>query len=339
MPWWRAFGADLLREAGEHLVATSALRAARRRADAPEFRAYPARVERVARLSPNFVRVTFKDAALAAFGYAGYDQRVKVLLPQRGRTFDDLPRGDEWYLRWRQLPDDIRPDVRTYTVRAYREAEGELDVDFVLHGHRHDKTDGPLSRWAATAQPGDHVAVLGPDRPGTGRMWGVEWSPPSTIRRVLLAGDETAVPAMAAILEALPAHLTGHVFAEVPEPEDVLGFEASDHVDVQWLVRRHSHAPSPRGALLEAAVRNALARLRGPTATESAWTEVEEDETALLWDVPDSDGDEPEDLYVWMAGEAATMRRLRRLARQEHALPKSTVACMGYWREGRSERV
>jgi NADPH-dependent ferric siderophore reductase len=295
-------------------------------------------VERVVRLSPNFVRITFKDAALAAFGYAGYDQRVKVLLPQPGRTLTDLPRGSEWYRQWRQLPDDIRPAMRTYTVRAYRGAEAEVDVDFVLHGHQGGQT-GPLSTWAATAQPGDHVALLGPDRAGTGRMWGVEWSPPKTINKVLLAGDETAIPAIAAILEALPAHLTGYVLAEVPEPEDVLGFEAPDHIDVQWLVRRHSHAPSPRGALLEAAARNALDRLRGSTRTRPVWTETDDDETALLWDVPESDRDETEDLYVWMAGEAATMKRLRRLARHEHALPKSTVACMGYWREGQSESL
>jgi NADPH-dependent ferric siderophore reductase len=58
---------------------------------------------------------------------------------------------------------------------------------------------------------------------------------------------------------------------------------------------------------------------------------------ALLWEVPEPLPDPSGELYVWMAGEAGVMRRLRRLARHRHALPWSAVACMGYWRQGRSE--
>lgn len=325
------------------MVAGSTVRPERRRLDPPEYRAHSARVARVLQLSPHFVRITFTGPDLAAFGYAGDDQRVKILLPQPGRTLADLPTGHDWYLQWRRLPDQIRPTMRTYTVRAYREAKAEreataeLDVDFVLHGEHGDRP-GPVSTWATGARPGDEVALLGPDRPGTGMMWGAAWSPPKSTRNVLLAGDETAVPAVAAILETLPPGLAGVAFVEVPEPADVLAVPTLPGIEVRWLVRRQSHAQAARGVLLEEAVTNALNALGCASAQPGEGVDgPDESEGTLLWDVPDSDLDESGDLYVWMAGEAAVMKRLRRLARQDHALPRSAVACMGYWRQGRAE--
>lgn len=323
---------------GEVTVTSPTTRVQARPRATPQYRAYPVQVVRAVRLSPHFVRLTFGAPQLAEFGYAGNDQRVKVLLPQPGRSLADLPTGEDWYLRCRQLPDHVRPTMRTYTVRAFRPQDHEVDVDFVLHGMNDDDQPGPLSMWAATAGPGDEVALLGPDRPGSGRLWGAEWNPPPATGRVLIAGDETAVPAMGAILEGMPAHLSGVVLAEVPTIADIPAWHTRPGVDVRWLVRARCDTHVARGELLEEAVTTALSAScdrRAPLAAVP-WAE-DDDDGALLWDVPEYPSDRSGDLYVWMAGEAGVMKRLRRLARHDHGLSKSTVACMGYWRRGASE--
>jgi len=318
-------------------VSSTATRVRTRRQQMPEYRTYPVRVVRTARLGPHFVRLTFSGPDLATFGYAGADQRVKILLPQPGRSLADMPSGEGWYQRWRRLPDDVRPTMRTYTVRAFREGDRQIDVDFVLHGVNDRDQPGPLSLWAAAARPGDEVALLGPDRPGTGRLWGAEWNPPATTSRVLVAGDETAVPAIGSILESLPAHLTGIVLAEVPTDADAPTWPAPPGVDLRWLVRERDGCDMARGALLEEAVRGALAAAHAPTASGGCPQTDEDGEDGVLWDVPDEGADRSAELYLWMAGEAGVMKRLRRLARHDHGLPRSAVACMGYWRQGRAE--
>jgi NADPH-dependent ferric siderophore reductase len=288
-----------------------------------------ARVVATRRLGPHFVRITFGGPELRGFGAAGDDQRIKLLLPRPGRDLSDVPEGPDWRARWRALPDAVRPVMRTYTVRAFRPADAELDVDVVMHG-LDGGPSGPMSSWAACARVGDELALVGPDRPGTGSAWGVAWAPPRTAARVLLAGDETAVPALGAILETLSTGLTGVVVAEVPERGDVPSWSVPDGVAVRWLVRGDTGAP--RGVLLEQAVGAALTRLGGGAGGPVPLPE-DDRSVELLWDVPEpgaSDGD----LYVWMAGEAGVLRRCRRLARHDHGLPRSAVACMGYWREG-----
>jgi NADPH-dependent ferric siderophore reductase len=318
-------------------VATTA--AASHRAAVPRYRPYVAQVVRTKRLGPHFVRVTFTGADMASFGYVGYDQRIKVVLPRAGATVHELPTGEDCYLRWRQMPEDLRPAVRTYTVRAFRPEAAELDVDFVLHGPGRCAR-GVLSTWAGRARPGDEIALLGPDRPGTGRPWGVEWAPPSTTRYTLIAGDETAVPAMGAILDSKPPRLHGVVLAEVPTRADILPWSAHPRVDVRWLVRERPEGEVPRGTLLESAVRDTLSQWCGgsPTAPTDVGREDDADDT-VLWDVPEQHLGGSDEPYVWLAGEAGVMKRLRRLARDECGLAKSALACMGYWRQGATESL
>lgn len=302
----------------------------------PQYVVYPARVVRVRRLGPSFARVTFTGEQLREFGIGGLDQRIKLLLPQPGRTVADVPGGPDWYRRWQAMPDDVRPTLRTYTVRAYRPEQAELDIDFVLHGIGTGH-GGPAATWAAAAAPGDEAALLGPDRPGSGRMWGCEWAPPETARHLVIAGDETAVPAMAAIVESLPAAARGVVCAEVPTADDVQHWPAPRGVEVRWLVREHPAGTAPHGALLEESVTRAMRELCGRPAGAtgpSCLDDVDVD-SALLWEVPDL-GAEPGELYGWLAGEAAVIKRLRRLLVQDHGVPRSAVAFMGYWRQGRA---
>ena len=181
------------------------------------YRPFAAEVARVQRLSPSFLRVTFTGPSFGDLAPNGFDQRIKVLLPTAAGGLRDCPHGDDWYAEWRALPEDRRNPMRTYTVRAARPEQREIDVDFVLHG-----STGPASAWAETAAAGDEVVLVGPNARFEGPTGGFEWHPPTGAPCLLLAGDETAVPAVCAIVESLPAGSTARVFMEVPDAGDIL---------------------------------------------------------------------------------------------------------------------
>ncbi|MEV0055601.1 siderophore-interacting protein [Saccharopolyspora shandongensis] len=297
----------------------------------PVYRTFPVEVARVQRLGPSFVRITFTAECLRSFGAGGHDQRIKLVLPQPGRTLADFPSGADWYQRWLAMPDEIRPNLRTYTVRAYRAESAELDVDFVLHGG--PGHGGPASNWAAQARPGDEIGLLGPDRPGTGRMWGCEWAPPAAASHLVLAGDETAVPAVASIVESLPPCARGIVCLEVPEEHDRQDWNLPDGVEVRWFPRC---AGMPHGTLLEEGVAEALNELRPSSRGDAAEPDDVDVDTTTLWEVPDTPADaaSPDAFYGWLAGEAGVIKRLRRMLVSDYGIPKQAVAFMGYWREG-----
>lgn len=297
-------------------------------AQRPVFRLFPVTVLRVRRLGPSFVRITFADECLRGFGNGGDDQRIKIVLPKPGRTLADFPDTPDWYPQWQQLPEETRPDLRTYTVRAFRPDDGELDVDFVLHGIEHGHS-GPASGWAAHAQPGDRIGVIGPDaRTGNCRS-GCEWAPPACAKRLVLAGDETAVPAVAAIVESLSADSRGVVCLEVPEHGDRQELSMPAGIEVRWFARCGA---APHGKLLEEGVAEALREL--PDLSREHGAEPEElGEDDVVWEIPERSSGS---VYGWLAGEASVIKRLRRTLVNEHGFPKQAVAFMGYWREGRS---
>ncbi|NYJ06754.1 siderophore-interacting protein [Petropleomorpha daqingensis] len=285
----------------------------------PAYRPFAVTAVRVQRLTPSFVRVTFGGADLDEFASGGLDQRIKVLFPLPGRGLVDCPSGADWYGEWRALPPERRNPIRTYTVRAARPAEREVDVDFVVH----DGATGPAGAWALAARPGDEVVLIGPNARFAGDTGGIEWRPPAGAH-LLIAGDETAVPAICAIAEQLPADAVGQVFLEVPGNGDVLDVRAPAGVRLTWLPRD----ARARGELLAAAVTGAA--LPEPV--------LEDDDTAvLLWDVP------PDDVltaraerYVWLAGEAGVVTGLRRRLLADTGLDRAAVAVMGYWKAGRA---
>ncbi|WP_353809332.1 siderophore-interacting protein [Agromyces sp. SYSU T00194] len=294
--------------------------------DRPAFRAFRARVGGVRRLTPGFLRVTFMGDDLTGFGTAGLDQRVKLVLPLPGTEYDAFPEGEDWYGAWRALPEHLRNPIRTYTIRAVRQELAEVDVDFALHGD-----GGPASRWARHATVGDPMVLVGPDDLSTGRALGIDWRP-GDVDTVLLAGDETAAPAICAILESLPAEARGCAFLEVPTPEDVLDVVAPAGVDVRWLPRA---AGARHGSRLVPSVRDAAARIMIAGGAHDEVTDVDVDRE-LLWDVPEGrslDGG----IYAWLAGEASVIKALRRYLVGEAGLDRRRVAFMGYWRLGRAE--
>jgi NADPH-dependent ferric siderophore reductase len=301
----------------------------------PVYRPFPVEVARLQRLSPSFLRVTFTGPEMAEFASNGRDQRIKVMLPLPGRGLDDCPTDPDWYGAWRALPDDRRMPIRTYTIRALRPEQGEVDVDFVLHG-----ATGPASAWAESAAVGDRIVLVGPNARFPGPTGGFEWHPPADASCLLIAGDETAVPAICAIVESLPAGRPARVLLEVPTSADVLNVVAPAGVQITWLPRwpDDGTAASPRGALLAEAVAATLDELSDSLApTPGVELDDVDVDTGILWEVPQEDAlpRRSSGLYAWLAGEAGVVKGLRRHLVQERGVDRRSVAFMGYWRDGK----
>ncbi|MEV0282881.1 siderophore-interacting protein [Kribbella sp. NPDC050820] len=248
-------------------------------------------------LSPHLRRVTFVAPRIAEAVTAGPDQRIKVLLaPPNGGELK-LPVGPDWYTQWCAQPADERFIMRTYTVRALRPEVAEIDIEFVLHG-----VNGPASAWVSEAEPGDQLGLILPfavDTTSTKGLLhsGVDYVPPATsIRRVLVA-DETALPALAGILEQLPAAVHATVFVEVPDIRDARPLPTPGTADVTWVVTGET-------SLLE--------------ALKAA---------ALPYDAD----------YAWVAGESSMIKSVRRHLVNAAGMPKSAISFQGYWKRGEAQ--
>ncbi|MFI7702501.1 siderophore-interacting protein [Nonomuraea sp. NPDC049480] len=290
------------------------------------FHMFHAQVVRLRRLSPSFLRVTFTGDDLHHFADNGFDQRIKLILPIPEHGLARLPTGPDWFMKWRQLDDGKRNPMRTYTARQVRQDAREVDVDVVMH----PGGDGPVARWAEQARPGDVAVLMGPDARYDGWHGGLEFRPPTGSRTVLIAGDETAVPAICSVLERLPAGVVGEALMEVPYEDDFLPVETACSVKVSWLARNDAE----RGGLLVPAVRAAAERLLPPMPRPEAFDDVDVD-AEELWEVPEEEA--ADSLYAWLAGEAAVIKTLRRHLVAERGMDRRAVAFMGYWRQGRAE--
>lgn len=250
------------------------------RREAPRFRRVE--VRRVEPLTAHMLRVTMAGPELADLPVGLPTGNVRLLLPPDGAGEVVLPRwnGNEFL-----LPDGSRPTIRSYTPRRYDPAVPELDVDVVLHEH------GVVSAWAQAAQPGDPVAVS-----GTGRGYPID----PEVRSYLLAGDESAIPAISVLLEALTPEAQVQVVVEVSAPDARLGLPAHPGATVSW---EDLPAGAARGDALFATVAGAAL---GPGTR------------------------------LWVAGEAAAVQRIRRLLFQERGLPRSQAFVRGYWKSGRA---
>jgi NADPH-dependent ferric siderophore reductase len=151
-------------------------------------------VVRVETPSPHLRSITFAAESLADFVSASFDDHVKLML-------DDTVRRD-------------------YTPRRFDTAARELTIEFALHG------DGPASRWAAQAAPGQHVAIGGP-RGSFVIPTDYDWH--------LFAGDETALPAIARRLEELPAGAQAIVIALAPDAADWRALPTAAALHLQWV--------------------------------------------------------------------------------------------------------
>jgi NADPH-dependent ferric siderophore reductase len=325
---------------------TSLARTDSERSERPSYRPFLARVERIEELSPSFRRLTFTGPDFGRFGTAGLDQRVKLVVPFADGSYGGDFWFDEggldagtWYQSWRDLPEAERNPFRTYTVRAVRPATDErpeeLDVDFVVHTGADGHTpDGPAAAWLARAAVGHEIVIVGPDDLSTDYRLGLDWHPGEAVD-YLLAGDETAAPAICAVLESLPAGTRAKAFIEVPHTADRWPVETAAEVSLTWLARdEHAEGATP---LLDAVGewvqthRDRIAPALAADAQELADIDVD---VEMLWDSPEAAAGR---FYAWLAGESACIKQLRRLLVSEVGVDRHRVAFMGYWRLGKAE--
>ncbi|WP_405802570.1 siderophore-interacting protein [Streptomyces halstedii] len=248
-------------------------------------KAQGAQVVRTERITPHMVRVVLGGDGLADFTLAGFtDHYIKLCFAPEGADYAhpfDMARIREEY------PREQWPTTRTYTVRSWDPAAREMAVDFVVHGD-----EGLAGPWAARAVPGDQVTFLGP---------GGGYAPEASADWHLLVGDESALPAIAAALEQMPAGATARVFVEVPDSAEEQKLLAPDRVEVTWLHR----GDRPVGELLTAAV------------TELEFPEGE--------------------VQAFVHGEAGFVKEIRRHLRLERQLPLARLSISGYWRLGQND--
>ncbi|MGC4980865.1 siderophore-interacting protein [Streptomyces sp. DT193] len=272
---------------------------------AAPFRFFTLRVVRTRRLGPSLVRVTFGGPDLVDFHSDGRDQSLSLFLPHPGQNEPAIPieLGDDWWQAWRELPDDVRAVMRSYTLRELRRDPDEIDIDFALHGLEPGAAvpAGPAARWASGARAGDRVVLLGP---AVADNRAIRFRPPADTDLVVLWGDETALPAASAILESLPAGLRVLAWLEVHHAADIQDLATSADAEITWLVRDELTAGSSPLAL--EALRNAQ--------------------------LPPSQAP-----YAWIAGESGRVKELRRHLVRERGIDRTRVTFVGYWRQGLSE--
>ncbi|MBC3190672.1 siderophore-interacting protein [Pseudonocardia sp. C8] len=241
-------------------------------------------VARTERITPAMIRVTLTGEELAGFPGHGPDRRIKMFFPVEGQDRPAIPRASTGGPVW--PAGEPRPAIRTYTVRRFAPdagAHGELDVDFVVHAG-----DGPAAAWAVDARPGDWVGVSEP---------GGRWEPDPAASFQLVIGDESALPAVATVLETLAAALPDVPVRAVVEVADA-GEEQDlpGHAQVDWVHR----GDAPAGTPLVAAVK------------------------ALT--LPEGRG------QAWLSGESAAVKELRGHLLSDRGFDRRAVYATGYWR-------
>lgn len=246
-------------------------------------------VVRATNITPHMRRVTLGGMELAGFPSGKQGSHVKLFLPRPGQNEPVLPTMGEQGPIWPAA--DQRPFVRTYTIRRFDAAAGELDLDFVLHGD-----NGPASAWAINAKPGDRVGLAGPGSRGP-LPQDVEW--------YLFAGDETALPAISAHLETLPASAQGVAVVEIADAaeEQLITYQAQ--IPLYWLHR--NAIPAGQSKLLLQKVK-AIALPTGK-------------------------------VFAWVAAEAAATVAIRNYWRKECGLGKVQVEAIPFWKAGASEEI
>lgn len=230
-------------------------------------------------LSDTMVRVTLGGAGAEGFESGIFDEHVKLIFADPDGGDLRLPTADGDELDW---PSPF-PTSREYTIRAHRPDRREFDIDFVAH------PGGLASQWASTAAVGDRLHVAGP--PGGYRVG-------SDYDLYVVAGDETALPAIARWLDEASCDVRAHVYVEVPGPTSHVPLRELPGVTVTWL-----HTTVGDIDRLARAVR------RTPIPPGA-------------------------DVFVWLAGEAGAIKPLRRWVRDELGLGTAHSSITGYWKRG-----
>lgn len=246
------------------------------------------RVMRVEDLTPHMRRIYLGGPAFAEFHPNAFtDAYVKLLFAPPGTTIPDV--YDVGALR-RDRPADQIPVTRTFTVRHVDPAAAEFAIDIAIHGDQ-----GLATPWAKEAQPGDEIALFGP---------GGAYAPSASADWHLMAGDDAALPAIGAAIEAVPDGARVRAIIEVDGPADEQTFVSKGDVDVTWLHRNGA----PAGDVFHLV----------ETVKTTPWL----------------DGTP----HVFVHGEAGLMTGLRRWFLHDRAVPRGLLSISGYWRTGLNEQ-
>lgn len=233
-------------------------------------------VDDIVDLTPRMRRIRFRTTNAQAFETLD-DMHLRILF-----NFQEL--ADEHASRASQQGSsvsEVTPIWRVYTVRFVEPENHVIAVDFVLHS-----AEGPGSRWAMRARRGDVVGAAGPSGGGCGYA---AW--------YLLAGDETALPAISRILESLDERATATVVIEVGGPADTISFSSQAAVETRWLYRE-DHDGDCRG------LARAIASMEFPEASRKR--------------------------FVWVASESETAKAVRAILR-DRGLAKEEQSVAAYW--------
>lgn len=250
----------------------------RTRREPPRFR--KAVVTSTDRVTPRLARIRLSGSGLAGLSIEEPAASVRLLVPSPGDESLIIPiwSGNE-FLR----PDGSRPIIRTFTPRHL---DGDsLTLEVVLH------SEGAVSRWAASAEKGEAAAIS-----GTGRGYTIA----PNAAGFLLAGDESAMPAISQLLEWLPSTTPVRAIIEIADPAGRTSLPSHPNVSVDWVALPPDGAP-------------------GDALVESV-------ESATI----------PPDWRVWAAGEAAAMYRIRRHLFGTLGLDRRHATVRGYWKHGRA---
>ncbi len=236
-------------------------------------------VIRAETLTPHMRRVVLGGEALEGFVSAAADDHVKLFLPAPGQDEPVLPtlgpNGPVF------SDGAIRPIARDYTVRFFDPAKNELTIDFLLHG------DGPAASWAARARLGQVVGIGGP----RGSLLA-----PGDYDCYLLAGDQSALPAIGRRLEELPTGTRAIVIVEIADEAEQRYLPSAASLSITWLSRRGGAEPM-LGALRD-----------------------------LDWP--------PGDVHAWMAGELGVIGLLREHLITRRGIGRDHIRASGYWKHG-----
>ncbi|ALJ18951.1 siderophore-interacting protein [Microbacterium sp. No. 7] len=249
-------------------------------------------VTRIEDITPGLRRVVLGGDELGAFTSSnglpqpafrsdGFDDAIRLVFPYPGRTDPVLPTQEPGHVDWPKSP---RALSKVYTVREWDQRSGELTVDFVKHG------TGVATTWAYRASTGDRVHLVSP--PASAALPVADW--------LLVVGDDTALPAIARLLDELPDDARAQVFIEISLAEHRIPLRELPGVEVTWLVR--DGLPAGTTTLLTDAVRAA------------DWWEG--------------------DPFAWIAGESTQVKLVRRHLVEDRGLAKDVIDFTGYWRLG-----
>ncbi|MGU3400736.1 DUF2218 domain-containing protein [Brucellaceae bacterium D45D] len=240
----------------------------------------------VSNVTPHMRRIRLKGDNLLRFSQGGL--HIRLLFPPKGLEKPEWPlMGEDGRPVWPE--GEAKLATRVYTIRKIDPEAGWVDIDMVVHG---EDCDAPGSGWALSTKPGDIVGMTGPGGGGNG----------ITAKWCLLAGDETALPAIGRILENLAEGVKAVVRIEIGDASEEQELVSRADVDLQWLHRNGAEAGTT-------------------TLLQDAVCTVE---------LPEGE----EDIYVWAACEFKAFRTIRTYMRKERNIPKERQLVVAYWRHG-----